>query len=155
MLSDVARSYLDEIVNSTSVSVHVRRGDYVSNAHAAKFHSLCDEKYYDSAIGLITSRVQSPRFFLFSDDKPAAMEMIGKGIAVTLIEGVSDVEEFYLMSQCKHNICANSGFSYLAAWLGAAEDKIVISPKNWLKDPLLNSRLLESIYCEEWIYLDN
>ncbi|HEX5350456.1 MAG TPA: alpha-1,2-fucosyltransferase [Trichococcus sp.] len=153
-LSETAKQYLQEITQSQSVSVHIRRGDYVSNINAAKLHALCDKGYYVAASELMVARIKSEKYFLFSDDKQEALKMV-EGLDVTLIDGISDVEEFYLMSQCKHNICANSGFSYLAAWIGTEKDKVVISPKKWVKDPVRNSQIFESFYCDGWIYLDN
>lgn len=153
-LSEIAKQHLQEIAQSQSVSVHIRRGDYVSNANAAKLHALCDKEYYAAATELMAARIKTPKYFLFSDDKQEALKLV-KGEDVTLIDGISDVEEFYLMSQCKHNICANSGFSYLAAWIGTEKDKVVISTKKWVKDPIRNAQIFESFYCDGWIYLDD
>jgi hypothetical protein len=106
-LSETARLYLQEIAQSQSVSAHIRRGDYVTNINAAKLHALCDKEYYAAATELMTARIELAKYFLFSDDKQEALKMM-EGLGVTLVNGISDVEEFYLMSQCKHNICANS-----------------------------------------------
>ena len=152
---DTAKQYLQEIHQSQSVAIHVRRGDYVNNIKAAKFHSLCDKKYYDSAIELINAKCKQAKLFLFSDEKSEALKIMRGYQDVTVIEGVSDVEEFYLMSQCKHNVCANSGFSYLAAWIGTGLNKVVISPKKWVNDPICNLQMFENLCRKDWIYLDN
>jgi hypothetical protein len=155
-LSNKALDFASQISSLNSVSVHVRRGDYLSNEHAAKFHSLCGRDYYDSCIEVASSKISSAKYFLFSDDKNIALDMFKeKQIDIVLVEGVSDIEEFYLMSLCRHNICANSGFSWLAAWLGGYSDQVVIAPTNWLQDASMNSQFFEKIFCPGWIYLDN
>ena len=153
-LSETARVYLQEINKYQSVSIHIRRGDYLSNINAAKLHAICDKGYYAAATELMSIKIKSAKCYLFSDEKQEALKIL-EGLDVTLVEGISDVEEFYIMSQCKHNICANSAFSYLAAWIGKDREKVVISPKKWVKDPVRNSQIFKSFYCDGWIYIDN
>ena len=59
---------IDQIKNSDSVSLHVRRGDYVSNKNANKFHGLIGEAYYKKAIALINKKIKNPKYFIFSDE---------------------------------------------------------------------------------------
>lgn len=122
-----------------SVSLHIRRGDYFLNKKTNKYHGLCPIEYYLSAIRYIKSKVPNPSFYLFTDDikwinenNDIFTKEIGKEFHNISEENFKDYEEMYLMSQCKHNIIANSSFSWWGAWLNKNSDKIVIAPKNWV-----------------------
>ena len=112
-----------------SVSIHVRKGDYVGNP----FFKECSANYYKNAINYILNKVDTPHFFIFSDSIESLRNYNFPG-KVTFVNNHSlrrDYEDLLLMSRCKHNIIANSTFSWWAAWLNDNKDKIVISPLNW------------------------
>jgi hypothetical protein len=93
--------------------------------------------YYHSAIKTITEQVENPHFFIFSDDLDWVkdnLDFIDNKTFIELDENTPDHEEMFLMSQCKHNIIANSSFSWWGAWLNQNMDKIVIAPKKWFND---------------------
>lgn len=115
--------YLDEINNSYSVSIHVRRGDYVT---IQDYHPLCSIEYYRDAIQYLGS---DKKYFVFSDDINWCKDIF-TDIDVTFVSGLHDWQEMYLMSMCKHNIIANSSFSWWGAWLNK-NNNMVIAPKNW------------------------
>lgn len=128
--------YFDSIVSSNSVSIHFRRGDYISNKSANKFHGPCSSAYYDSAIKFIIQKVKNPHFFIFSDDIDwAKAQVYPLNLQLTFIDNKQDYVDFWLMSLCKNNILANSTFSWWAAWLNKNKSKIVIAPKKWFGDP--------------------
>ena len=82
------------------------------------------------------------RFFIFSDDirwVKNNFEFIDHKTLIVLESDIPDHEEMYLMSQCKHNIIANSSFSWWGAWLNQNSDKKVIAPKKWFKSSALNT----------------
>lgn len=108
------------------VMVHVRRGDYGTG----RFIEL-QRDYYDRARASLLGRVTNPTFFLFSDDLPQAVRLLEGWPDVVPVAGFSDLEDFRLMSLCRHFIIANSTFSWWSAWLGSAPDKIVIAPQQW------------------------
>jgi hypothetical protein len=115
-----------------SVSIHVRRGDYVSNSETTDFHGLCDIQYYKRAIQKIILEIPNPTFYIFSDDKDYVKEIFQEKKNVVFIEHIPvDYEELLLMSYCKHNIIANSSFSWWGAWLNSNIHKIVIAPIRW------------------------
>lgn len=126
--------YKDEIENSESVSVHIRRGDYVTNSLTNTVHGTCSLEYYRNSIREIVKQTSDPQFFIFSDDLDWAKKNLGfieNATFIDLDKNIPDHEEMVLMSLCKHNIIANSSFSWWGAWLNQNEGKIVIAPKKW------------------------
>ena len=117
---------LARISSVNSVSIHVRRGDYIKY----KFPLLGIE-YYKTAVEQIKSQVHDPFFFIFSDDPQWCANQFGfleNKYLVTGNLGVRSYIDLQLMSACKHNILANSGYSLVASWLNANPFKIVIKP---------------------------
>ncbi len=132
-----AKEYQQKIIESESVSLHIRRGDYVTNTHANSIHGTCDIDYYKKAVMEILKSKEQVYFFIFSDDLDWAkdnLNFISNKTFVELEANTPDHEEMCLMSQCKHNIIANSSFSWWGAWLNKNEEKIVITPKKWFSD---------------------
>ena len=121
----------------TSVSLHVRRGDYI------KYNmQLLGRDYYEKAIEYIKSQVERPMFYIFSDDMDVATDIVKKlNVAytpITINSGADSYKDMYLMSQCAHNIIANSSFSWWGAWLNNNPQKIVVAPL-WGKDFICDS----------------
>jgi hypothetical protein len=140
-----------EIENSNSVSVHVRRGDYVNDSKTNQYHGTCSMEYYKKAIAEIKEKYPEVVFYFFSDDIDWVKENFnidGEKMKIGSNSSLSDCEELILMSKCKHNIIANSSFSWWAAWLNQNPDKIVIAPKKWMNKEL-GSR--PNITPESWI----
>lgn len=122
------------IFDCNSVSLHVRRGDYISDTKTNSVHGLCGVDYYSAAIKHIDEHITCPVYFIFSDDIEWAKTNIITHSPVLYIEHNKKNNSFYdmqLMSLCKHNIIANSSFSWWAAWLNSNADKIIIAPKRW------------------------
>lgn len=117
-----------------AVSLHIRRGDYVTNPHTAQYHGACSLDYYRSAVNYVSERVSNPHFFVFSDDLTWVRENLNLDYAMTLVDvngsdrGIWDMN---LMMACRHHVIANSSFSWWGAWLNPNQDKIVIAPKRW------------------------
>jgi hypothetical protein len=140
-----------EICSKTSISVHIRRGDYLNNKIVDVFGRICDLEYYQRAIEYIKSNVENPFFYVFSDDKEwiKANLSFPNSQIVDFNHGKDSWKDMYLMSLCKHNINANSTFSWWAAWLNNNEHKIIVVPEqfnvhggsdiyppSWIKIPL-------------------
>lgn len=132
-----------------SVSVHVRRGDYVGHK---VFGGICDEKYYEEALNKIKSLIGKSTFFVFSNDISWVKKNIFFPEETFYIssEKLLDHEEVFLMSQCSNNIIANSSFSWWAAWLNDNPNKIIIAPKKWAHG-LYNKYKLRNIIPKSWI----
>lgn len=125
---------LKQIKNTNSVSIHVRRGDYVTLESANSLHGLCSLGYYEKAIEYISNKVKNPHFFVFSDDIDWVKANLKIDYLCTVIDFNQEKCHFdlELMKNCKHNIVANSSFSWWGAWLNENPKKIVIAPKHWL-----------------------
>ncbi|MBD5505066.1 MAG: alpha-1,2-fucosyltransferase [Lachnospiraceae bacterium] len=124
----------DEVVRqmeeTVSVSVHIRRGDYLDDMNKALFGNICTEAYYEKALGYMRERFPEAVFFIFSDDIPYVKERY-QGECYRIIDWNHGKDSFYdmmLMSRCKHNICANSTFSFWGARLNPHDDKVMIRP---------------------------
>lgn len=122
-----------QIESSCSVSVHVRRGDYLTATNKEDFAGVCTEDYYQRAIAYMKKVNPNIRLFVFSDDIAYAKSIFSKENAVFIDfnEGKDSWQDMYLMSKCKHNIIANSTFSWWGAWLNVNHSKIVIAPRLW------------------------
>ena len=121
---------IQKMESCDSVSIHIRRGDYLDPANRAMFGGICTDTYYETAIRYMKEKCPNARFFLFSDDAEYVREKF-KGNEYEVIDWNHDRDSFYdmmLMSHCKHNICANSTFSFWGARLNPHEDKITIRP---------------------------
>lgn len=144
----------EKLHNVNSVSVHIRRGDYITNSGAATNFVTCDKAYYENAIDYTLRTVSNPEFFVFSEDFEWIKENLNFGNhPVTFIDwnkGKDSYIDMQLMSLCKHNIIANSSFSWWGAWLNANTGKMVIAPDKWFQDEKKNA-LLDQFYPEGWI----
>ncbi|MFT3754072.1 MAG: alpha-1,2-fucosyltransferase [Paludibacter sp.] len=133
-----------------SVSIHIRRGDYLSNQYANGFAGVCMPDYYAKAVEFIRNKVGEVQFYVFTDDPEWVNTnfMLDNAIYVQHNTGNNSWQDMYLMSRCKHNIIANSSFSWWGAWLNANPEKVVIAPQKWW-------RLFEKddVVPENWIRL--
>ena len=133
--SGLSKELLHKINNNPSISLHVRRGDYVSNKYANKWHGITDLSYYNKAVSLISKKVNKPLFFVFSDDPEWCKQNLKINFPTTYIShNTSGSEDMRLMRECKHNIITNSTFSWWGAWLNINPNKLVIAPRQWLRD---------------------
>jgi hypothetical protein len=119
-------------LETNSVAIHIRRGDYATIRE--DYNGLCGVDYYKKGIDLIREKVGNLKLFIFSDDIEWARENLDFGLPIEFVSrpGLSDVEELLLMSLCKHQVIANSTFSWWAAWLNQHAEKIIVAPQNWL-----------------------
>lgn len=149
-LSPQTLSVRNRIQCSNSVSLHVRRGDYLSEQNKKLYDGICTLNYYERAISMMEERVTNPVFYIFSDD----MEWVRQSLNVSNATFIDwnrredSWQDMYLMSQCKHNIIANSTFSWWGGWLNTNSEKIVVCPSRFI-----NSSMLSDIIPGSWIKL--
>lgn len=133
-ISNSTKNYKQNILQTgKSCSIHVRRGDYVSNIKANNIHGTCSLEYYNKAIKRINKEYNNITFYIFSDDIAWTKENLRIKNSFYIDHKCLPHEDIYLMSMCSHNIIANSSFSWWGAWLNRNDYKFVIAPKNWFK----------------------
>lgn len=150
-LCQKSNEYLEQIKHSNSVSIHVRRGDYL---RIKLFQGICELDYYEKAINYIKNNVENPHFFIFSNDIQWCKENIlnctdGHYTTVELNDPLNNYVDMQLMSCCKHNIIAHSTFSWWAAWLNRHPEKIVVAPYRWV-----NRSTPYKPQLKDWILID-
>lgn len=145
----------EEMGNCQSVSMHIRRGDYLNEENKAMFGNICTDAYYEKAIKIIEETVENPHFYIFSDDVPYAKEKYaGKQYTIGDVNhGKDSFYDMWLMSRCKHNICANSTFSFWGARLNGNEGKIMIRPTIHKNSQVFIKEEMERLW-EGWRFVD-
>lgn len=141
------------ISSAESVSLHVRRGDNVSNPDLYKYIGICSIDYYRAAVDLMKERLKEPRLFVFSDDHEWVRDCFRPGLPFTLVTHNGeerDYEDFGLMTLCKHHIIANSSFSWWAAWLCENPSKVVVAPRRYFATSKYTDK---DLIPDEWIRL--
>jgi hypothetical protein len=127
---------MKEMAAATSVMLHVRRGDYVSNAGTNQIHGTCDESYYQRAVALLADKCGPLHLFVFSDDPAWCRENLKFKHPTTVVDhndASRNCEDLRLMSQAQHFIIANSSFSWWGAWLSMSPGKIICAPQLWFR----------------------
>lgn len=131
------KNLVDDMEKCDSVSIHIRRGDYLDSANQEMFGGICTSEYYGRAIKICMERLDNPKFYVFSDDYDFASSYaagfmgMNSGIemrAIDINSGDDSFFDIYLMSKCKHNITANSTFSFWGARLNDNDNPIKIRP---------------------------
>jgi hypothetical protein len=127
---------IEEIKQTESVSIHVRKGDYLLHPYS-DYYATLESAYYNNALAALQDNLPQLKLYVFTDDPKWVKENLALPIPYTLISGVqtrSMYEDFQAMLSCKYHIIANSSFSWWTAWLSAREGKKVVAPKEWFKN---------------------
>lgn len=142
----------NQINNTNSVSLHFRRGEYVDNPKVNSHHGICPIEYYHNSIDYIAKTVVNPHLFVFSDDIEWVKANFKSILPITFIDYSDNdlLSDFRLMSMCKHNIIANSSYSWWAAWLNKNKNKIIVAPKRWYINER-SQKKSQSMIPPEWI----
>lgn len=142
-LSEKSQEIKHKIKNTNSVGVHIRRGDYLLK-HNNKVHWICDLNYYHQALKYLQTKEKNLTFFFFSDDINRTKEKfkLKNSLFIDRNTGINSWQDMCLMGHCKHNIIANSSFSWRGAWLNSNPKKIIIAPKKWFADIKLQNPTL-------------
>lgn len=148
LLSDKTREMASTLrASKNAISLHVRRGDYTEIGNTKTF----GKEYYDVAVNHLRMACGGGGLIVFSDDMTWVRENLKYEdmIFVDWNTGNDSWQDMYLMSQCTHNIIANSSFSWWGAWLNEHPDKKVIAPKKWMNDEPVGSDIIP----KSWIRL--
>ncbi|WP_428658815.1 alpha-1,2-fucosyltransferase [Runella sp.] len=149
-LSSHSQRFKEKVAGCSSVSIHIRRGDYAKTSKANRYLKPLEMDYYQRAIKHITHQVPNPHFFIFSDDIEWVKDQLIAPFPMHFSEGNSAHEDLWLMAHCRHHIIANSTFSWWGAWLNPRPDKIVIAPQKWFSTERFNT---QNLLPEAWIGL--
>jgi hypothetical protein len=140
--------------NASSVSLHIRRGDYVTDKDANERMGVLSLDYYYKAMDYIKKNIENPLIYVFSDDLLWAKHNLKTDLPLMFIDienGKLDYVELDIMSKCSHNIIANSSFSWWGAFLNRNPNKIVIAPKSWVAIPEINEKI--EVQLPAWLKL--
>ncbi|TCL59412.1 glycosyl transferase family 11 [Kineothrix alysoides] len=150
------KGYEKEIAEKLSISIHIRRGDYLQAADV--YGGICTDAYYEKAIEYMKSKYPEAHFFVFTNDTLWAEKWCdakqeeNAGLAFTVVKGTQESTgyiDLMLMSKCRHHIIANSSFSWWGSWLGAGPGKCVVAPIKWL-----NTRECHDIFTPDMVRID-
>lgn len=137
-LSDKAKQQIVEMQGHDSVFVGIRKGDYTANANARNHYGVITNSYYLKAMELISSKVESPVFHIFSNDIEWCKQNLDfKNYKVVFRNKemqTDDFEELMIMSSCKHAIISNSTFNWWGAYLIKNPNKKIVCPLRWFND---------------------
>jgi Glycosyl transferase family 11 len=136
-----------------TISVHVRRGDYISNLLTRVIHGRLDRNYYCDAISLLRRVHLEAPVMVFSDE-PQKIGSLLEGIGgITFAADNSHFEDLYLMKSCLHHITANSSFSWWGAWFGQHAGTLTIAPRQWFGREVMLTRHCNDLFPDGWILL--
>ncbi|WP_343652608.1 alpha-1,2-fucosyltransferase [Herbaspirillum sp.] len=137
-----------------SISLHVRRGDYITNKQANAVHGTCGLDYYQRAIDHLAQRIGTDmRFYIISDDPAWTAENLKLPFDAFYISHNGpdkNYEDMRLMSACRHHVIANSSFSWWGAWLNPSKDKIVVAPQRWFQADHMSAK---DLIPQTWVRL--
>jgi hypothetical protein len=155
-LSGKNKELSEMIASKQSVSIHIRRGDYVAAHRTKQVHGACGPDYYFRCADYLKQLVKNAHFFIFSDDPEWAGDNLKQLCPATLVDynrPDKNYEDLWLMSRCNHHIIANSTFSWWGAWLNPREDKIVLAPRQWFAKKTQDSMKMDDLFPPGWILL--
>ena len=134
-----------------TVSIHVRRGDYLTGENPQIYGEICTPDYYNKAVKLMNNTVENPHYLIFSDDIIWVKEniTIENMHIIEINRGKDSYLDMYLMSKCHHNIIANSTFGWWGAYLNKNPNKIVVAPAKWYK----SKHEQPNIFPSNWVRL--
>lgn len=146
---------ISQMYATNSIAIHIRRGDYVEKQRYQNLYATCSPDYYKRGVEYIAQKYPNPTLYIFSDDIRWAKQNIRLPYETVYIShntGKKSYEDMRLMSLCRHNIIANSSFSWWGAWLNKNKEKIVIAPQKWFNDDEI---IQTDIIPKDWIRLEN
>jgi hypothetical protein len=153
VMPDNMLNFSRRIKEMNSVSLHFRRGDYYSNTQVNSVHGVCTQNYYSAAVERMASLAEDSHFFVFSDEPEWVRSNVKLNYPMTIVADEfrgESYQELLLMSMCRHNIIANSSFSWWGAWLNANREKIVLAPKRWFNESAVDYDI-NDLLPGEWI----
>lgn len=155
-LNSSNQKLIDRAQNSESIWMHIRRGDYVEDKNTNAFHGLKGIDYYNKALNTLSNKltrqqIKNIEIFICSNDIAWCKQNLKFKYPIHFVENKLGSDDMRVIKHCKHDIMANSSFSWWGAWLNQNPDKIVIAPKIWFEDKKANDEI--EIIPKDWIRL--
>ncbi len=153
---DTDKRVAEQITSCQSVSLHIRRQDYVSNIETKQAHGICGVDYFLHCVGNLIRVANNPHFFVFSDEPEWARDNLELFYETTFVHhngADKNYEDLRLMSQCNHHIISNSTFSWWGAWLNQHSEKVVLAPRQWFGKERQASRNMNDLLPDSWVKL--
>lgn len=147
---------MNEMEVRPSVSVHIRRGDYLDPENAALFGNIATDAYYDSAMDYFRALDPDTHFYIFTNDPEYARQRYADTNRYTIVDhntGKYSLLDIQLMSHCRGNICANSTFSFWGARLNRRKDKIPVRTLVMRNNQPVTPELMHE-YWPDWVLVD-
>lgn len=141
----------DRLLRQATIAVHIRRSDYVSNHKASKFHQVCTPHYYLAGVEQLRRDYPKLPLLVFSDDIKWCQAELGLRGDVGFVDpAIPDLDQFVLLSRCRHFLISNSTFSWWAAFLNQSDDTITIAPRYWFRGVETRGT---GLYQPRWVYM--
>lgn len=154
-LGEFNQKLYERIITTNSISIHIRGKQYINLPSVMETYGTISKNYYIQSIKKIQEIVKNPTFFIFSNDIGYAKSLIEPADNIIFIDNEGpDIEHFYLMANCKHNIIINSTFSWWAAVLNKSINRTVICPTKWSGNIISNNDF-EKLIFDDWIKINN
>jgi hypothetical protein len=147
------KAFVARIESVNAVSLHVRRGDYISDPATNRYHGICSPDYYERSVEYVAARTGSPYLFVFSDDQQWTRTNLRFAVPAMIVDANpsdSGHRDMHLMALCRHHIIANSSFSWWGAWLNPSHEKIVVAPRQWFG---VSSNDTRDLISRNWVRL--
>lgn len=156
-VEEKTRALAEKLQERNSVSIHIRRGDYLTPRNAEIFGNICTDEYYGKAVEIMRRKIENPVFYIFCEDSDYIREHIKREEAVIVDwnKGRSSIYDMYLMSLCRGSICANSTFSIWAAKLNQRQDCIRIRPEKLDHLVVQDAGEIDELKKNQWILVDS
>jgi len=152
-LSDESLQLRNEIADSNSLCVNVRRGDFTINS-GLNFHGLLGVEYYQQATRILSMQNSVDRIFIFSDEPDWCEENLKLGRNQIIVShrhaGPEFVHYLHLMAECKFFVVPNSTFAWWAVWLSRLDNPNVVAPANWFRESTFDT---SDLIPESWTRL--
>lgn len=147
---------MNEMELRPSVSVHIRRGDYLDPENAALFGNIATDEYYEGAMDYFRALDPDTHFYIFTNDPEYAREKYSDADRYTIVDhntGKYSLLDIQLMSHCMGNICANSTFSFWGARLNRRKDKKLVRTLTMRNNQPVDPELMHE-YWRNWVLMD-
>ena len=147
---------VSNIEKENSVSVHIRRGDYLAPENIEILGNIATEEYYASAMKYFEDKYPDVHFYIFTSDHEYARERYSDETKYTIVDwntGKDSVQDLMLMSHCLGNICANSTFSFWGARLNARPGREIIRTATMRNNQKCDPQIMHD-YWKDWILMD-